>query len=279
MNNTEPVLSAFHIVNLKAMDSNDASNLDRILFCKTFLANGLVAGSFFSCIYNSKLRIHAVFNEKTDIFHNEISKLIEKSMKESKLSGGVIWIRTVDKSLIAHLSNKFSLTPDPEDFFYYSTEYIMHRNKFSKKLDNTLTTKPYEECHIDKYMEVLSDSMSFFVPPEDFVLEKQRYMQEFLEYNRKNAFEAFWKGNELVGLYWIDGIEVDTMGVSSNFQRLGYGLEILTKAIENVFQQNPETEYALLYCVGWNAKAQNFYKKYGMEIKTIHKVPYDVVNA
>ena len=83
-------------------------------------------------------------------------------------------------------------------------------------------------------------------------------MKEFLDLKNKNAFEAFWKEDKLVGLNWLDGIEIDTMGVSSDLSRSGYGTQILTRAIDKVFQQNPEEEYALLYAVGWNAKAQNF---------------------
>jgi GNAT superfamily N-acetyltransferase len=81
-----------------------------------------------------------------------------------------------------------------------------------------------------------------------------------------------------VGIYWIAGIEVDTMGVSTGFQRFGYGSLILTRAIETIFFQNPNVNYALFYCVGWNIKAQNFYKKYGMEISKQYKVPYNTVN-
>jgi len=64
------------------------------------------------------------------------------------------------------------------------------------------------------------------------------------------------------------------MGVASDFGRSGYGSQILTRAIEKVFQQNPETEYAMLYAVGWNSKANNFYKKYGMEVKNSYNVPF-----
>jgi len=279
LNNNNPVLSAFRIANSKAVAGAYVDTTNKIIFCKTFFENGLVAGSFFSCIYNGQLRIHAVLNTETIAFDIEIFELIEKSMETTRLYEGVIWVRTTSKNLISSLGTKFYLTPDSEEFFYYSSEYIMRRSMFNKKFDNnTLTAKPYDETHIDMYLEVLSDSMSFFIPPEDFFLAKSNYLQEFQDYKDKNAFEAFWKDDELVGLYWINGIEVDTMGVSSKFQRSGYGAAILTRAIEVVFQQNSDAEYAMLYCVGWNTKAQNFYKKYSMELKAIHKVPYNEVN-
>ena len=273
------VLAAFHIVDEKTLNIADTDGVtDRILICKTFFVKKLV-GSFFSCIYKGKLRIHTVFNEDIDLFNDEICKLIKQSMVTADINHGTIWFRRTTQSIISYIGGKFALTADTEEFYYHSTEYIMRRDEFNKTFDNTvLEVKPYEEMYIDEYLELLNNAMSFFTPPHDFVGEKARYLQEFMEYKNKNAFEAFWKDGRLIGLYWIEGIEVDTIGVSPDFQRYGYGSMILTRAIEIIFQQNPDAEYATLYCGGWNAKAQNFYKKYGMKINKQHKVPYDVVN-
>jgi len=270
----ESVFNAFYIACGKNVNKGDVTITNKILFCKTFSTNKLM-GSFFSCIYRGELRIHAILNEETNAFNEEISELIEKSMKKVGMSEGVIWLRNSSQNLVTHLCDQFVLTPKPKQFFYHSTEYIMNRDKFKKVFDpSLLDVKPYEEIHIDKYLALLHDAMSFFFPPEDFFHNKEQYLKEFMEFKNKNAFEAFWKEDKLVGLYWIDGREVDTMAVASDFQRSGYGSEILTRAIEMVFSQNPETTYALLYAVGWNAKAHNFYKKYGMEKNNYYEVPY-----
>lgn len=247
---------------------------DRILLCKTFY-NKIVAGSFFSCIYGGKLRIHVVFNEDVECFDEDIFALITKSMDEAKVTQGKIWLKNKNERLISIIGDRFQMKPDSEPFFYDSTEYVMRRDKFNKRFeDSVLEAKPYEETHIDQYLELLNDAMSFFIPPEDFVNKKEHYLHAFEHLNEKRAFEAFWKDDRLVGLYWLGGTEVDTMGVSSAFQRRGYGEMILTRAIENVFLQNPNAEYAVLYAVGWNAKAQSFYKKYGMEVNGQYRVPY-----
>ena len=220
-----------------------------------------------------------VFNEDIDSFNDEICNLIQQSMETAGIYHGMIWFRRITHSIISHIGDKYTLIADSEEFYYYSTEYIMRRDRFNKTFDNAaLDVKPYEEIHIDKYLNLLNDSMSFFIPPYDFFSEKSRYLKEFMDFKSKNTFEAFWKDGKLVGLYWIVGTEIDTMGVSSEFQRFGYGSMILSRAIETVFQQQPNAEYSLLYCVGWNAKAQNFYKKYGMEVNKQHRVPYNVVN-
>lgn len=276
--NIPAVLIAFNITDEKMPDSPMDDVLDRIIICKTFFTQKLV-GSFFSCIYDGKLRIHLVFNEETDLFNDEILGLIKMSMEAAGMNHGSIWFRRSIQSIISHIGDQYRLTPLAEDFYYYSTEYIMRRDRLNKTFDNTdLEVKPFEEIHMDSYLELLNDAMSFFIPPQDFVSNKTQYLQEFMDYKDKNTFEAFWKDGQLVGLYWIVGTEIDTMGVSSNFQRHGYGTMILTRAIEKVFQQNPGTESVILYAVGWNAKAQNFYKKYGMEINNQYKVPYHVVN-
>ena len=277
MESTQPqaVLIAYKIAKKgKPSEENDNIKVDRIIICKTFATTKIV-GSFFSCIYKGQLRLHVVFNEEVTIFNDEIARLINESMVNAGITCGVVWVRAANQSIITFLSEKFALTSDPEQFFYYSTEYVMYQNQFTKTYDrNAINIRPYEEKHIDKYLEMLNDSMSFFIPPQDFVDEKEKYLHEFRQFQEKSAFEAFWKDEILVGLYWIVGTEVDTMGVSSAYQRLGYGSMILTRAIENVFRQNPDAEYAVLYAVGWNAKAQNFYKKYGMKVNAEHKVPY-----
>lgn len=272
-------LIAFNIIDKKMLNSNNIDSVfDRIIICKSFFDDKLM-GSFFSCIYDGKLRIHLVFNEETNLFDDDIFKLIKISMEVANMNHGVIWLRRTIQSIISYIGDRYTLTSNPEDFYYYSTEYVMRRDRLNKKFINTvLEVRPYEEMHIDKYLVLLNDAMSFFVPPHDFVSEKNQYLQEFMDYKNKDTFEAFWKDGKLVGLYWIVGIEVDTIGVSSDFQRLGYGAMILTRAIEKVFQQNPYAEYAVLYAVGWNAKAQSFYKKYGMEINKQHKIPYNIVN-
>ena len=278
-NESKNVLVAFNIASGINANSTDIDSVtDKIVICKTFFTDKLV-GSFFSCIYNGKLRIHLIFNEETDLFNSESCELIRHSMEITGNNSGTIWFRKANQSLIEYVKSKFELALTSEEFYYHSTEYIMCKGNFGKKFDcAALEVKPYEETHIDKYLSLLNDAMSFFVPPKDFVAEKAHYLQEFFSYKNKNAFEAFWKDGKLVGLYWLDGKEVDTMCVSSDFQRRGYGSMILTRAIETIFQQHPEAEKALLYCVGWNAKAQNFYKRYGMEMSNQYKVPYNIVN-
>jgi len=269
------VFVAYHIASKGFTESKNAvCSKDRILACKTFYSEKII-GSFFSCVYHGQLRFHVIFYEESNLFDDEIIELVHQSIDDSGMKHGKIWLRASNHSIMNCISDRFDLLFDDEQFFYHSTEYIMRRSSFDKKHDySVLDVKPYEETHIDKYLELLNDAMSFFIPPHDFISEKEHYLREFNCFKEKNTFEAFWKDGSLVGLYWNVGTEVDTMGVSSKFQRLGYGSMILTRAIEKVFTQNPDAEYAVLYAVGWNAKAQSFYQKYGMKTNGHLKVPY-----
>lgn len=269
-----PIFRMFQISVKTTAISSKIDTQDEILFCKTFKIDRII-GSFFSSIYQGQLRIHAILNEETEEFNKEIRQLIQASMEKSTMESGTIWVRSTSINLINDLNKHFKLTSDEEKFFYHSTEYIMYKEKFNKQFDQScLDAKPYEEDKIDHYLKLLNDAMAFFFPPEDFIQNKADYLKEFQNFNAKFAFEAFWKEDKLVGLYWLDGSEVDTLGVSSQFERSGYGTQILTRAIENVFKQNPQATYAKLYAVGWNTKAHNFYRKYGMEVNDFHKVPY-----
>jgi len=197
----KPVFRVFHISHSKTMIKDTVGAVDEILFCKTFSTSKIV-GSFFSCIYKGKMRIHAILNEETDLFNEEIAECIKESMRKLNVEAGTIWLRTASSNLISYLEEEFVLAPDDEQFFYHSTEYIIPKDKFNKKFDHScLDVKPYDETKIDQYLELLNDSMSFFFPPEDFIQGKADYLKEFQELKIKNAFEAFWKDDQLVGLY------------------------------------------------------------------------------
>lgn len=234
-----------------------------------------IFGSYFSCIYKGKLRIHVVFSEDSSDFNEEIECLMQETIKRSNISEGKIWISNKNSKIIEYLNKQMIIALDSESFFYESYQLIMPREKFIYKFDKTiLDARPYEEEHIDEYLLMLYNSMSFKIPPYNYILEKEKFLTEFRRLREINAFEAFWKNEDLVGLYWLEGTEIDHLAIAEKYQRSGYGKQILTKAMETVFQ-NPEIDYAWLLVVGWNIKAFRFYQKYGMEEKALFHVSYN----
>lgn len=193
-------------------------------------------GSYFSCIYKGKLRIHVVFSGDSSDFNEEIECLIQETIKISNILEGKIWISSENGKMIEYLNKRLNIEHDSESFFYESYQLIMPKEKFIYKFDKTiLDARPYEEEHIDEYLLMLYNSMSFKIPPYNYIQEKEKFLTEFRRLREINAFEAFWKNEDLVGLYWLEGTEIDHLAVSEKYQRSGYGKQILTKAIETVF--------------------------------------------
>lgn len=245
---------------------------DRTLVVKQFY-NGTIIGSFFSCIYKGELRIHIVFDDDTDEYNALLMELIDKTLSQADISGKV-WVGNQNAEIIDFLLDQYHVVADAETFHYESVEYRMQKDCFVPVLrQNELIQKAYEEEHIDEYLELLNGAMNFFIPPHDFIAHKQKHINDFRRFGEKNTFQAFWKGNTVVGLYWLEGNEIDTIAISGMLQRQGYGRVILSDAIQTVFETS-DAPYAVLYCVGWNHPAQTFYQKYGMCLHTRHYVKY-----
>lgn len=246
---------------------------DKIIHTQLF-STDKVFGSYFSCIFKGKLRIHVVFTEDTIEYKDTIAKLILETVEQTGISEGKIWICNQNSKMIDYLMEQFHIIEDSEPFLYESHEMIMPRDQFHKTFEATnLEIRPYQEEHIDDYLSLLYHSMSFKIPPYNYILEKDSFIQEFRRQQENQTFEAFWIKDDLVGLYWLAGSEIDHIAVAKKYQGLGYGKQILTRAIE-IDLRNPEVDHAWLLVVEWNSKAFHFYKKYGMQERAVYHVPY-----
>ncbi len=219
---------------------------------------------FSACIFEDNLRLHIACNEDTDIYNNEIGYSINEALHKSNKSSATIWIWNDNRRIISYIKQTFNTIADGEHD-YASIEFIMRRENHIKRDDQILTIKPYESAYIDAYLLLLDESMTFVSPPPNFRGNKDDCMKHLEERSYNHSFEAFWKGDELVGLYWRKNAEIDIMAVSPKHQRNGYGSIILNRAIDMVFEHT-DNDYAYLYAVDWNEKGQAFYKKYGMEV-------------
>ena len=111
---------------------------------------------------------------------------------------------------------------------------------------------------------------AFNLPPwnDEWTLETARiYMQELLDNKRFIGFTA-WENDVLTGFIFChirynwrgDDMTIDLMGVSPDYQRKGYGAELIN-AVEKYVKENSIT------CIGLgtskNAPAFKFYEKLG----------------
>ncbi len=238
------------------------NTLNQVIF--EILGEGTYDGVFSACIFEDNLRIHIACNEDTDIYNHEICDLINEALHKSTKTSPIIWIWNDNRRIIGYIKQTFNtITGGKHD--YASIEFIMRREKHISNGKQSLIIRPYEPEHIDEYLMLLDEAMTFVSPPPNFRGNKDGCMTQFKDRNDVQSFEAFWKNDELIGLYWRKNAEIDIMAVSTKHQRKGYGNIILNRAIDMVFE-NTDEEYAYLYAVDWNEQGQAFYKKYGMEV-------------
>ncbi|SCZ11818.1 GNAT family N-acetyltransferase [Alkaliphilus peptidifermentans] len=147
---------------------------------------------------------------------------------------------------------------------YICQGFIVYRKDFDKKINEyTLIENLFEIGLIRDYCILLNNAFSFQVP-SDNLDDTIKYMHDL---SRKryfiDSFKSFWKENELVGFYWLNGNIVDKLVVKPDYQRLGYGTYLLTHAFKSIFLNN-DYEYASLLCMLQNKKGLAFFRKYGL---------------
>ena len=264
-----PAQIEFASVHLGKIDSGARSifletvNTENQIEIKIF-GNDKMLGVFHSGIAYERFWISISFETDTKQFNDELARLIRDSMKKSGFTSAMIWLRNDNRKIIEFLKKEFHIPPEG-NHYYASIEFIMRRTCFAPKVEEcVLEIRSFEEKHIDKYLDMMDKSFTFADPPPKFKENKEQNAKRFAELSKANSFEAFWKDNKLVGLYWRKNAEIDFLAVDVNHQRKGYGHIILTRAIEMIFA-NTTDDYAYLYAVDWNSQGQSFYKKYGME--------------
>jgi len=265
----KPAQIEFAVNQIALIDSGEKGvfletvNTDKQIDAIIFYTNEPI-GVYFSCAIFGGIRIHISFSQDTDAFNDDIATLVQTTLQKSSSASCLICLWNKNRKIIQFLKQKFQIQPYSGMHYYASIEFIMRREHFSKAKENcSLDIRPYEEKYIDKYLCLLDGAMTFVSPPPDFMGNKEEHARNLAKRAEENSLEAFWNGNELIGLYWRKGAEIDMLAVADGQQRKGYGSVILTRAIEMVFE-NTDNDYAYLYAVDWNIQGQSFYEKYGM---------------
>ena len=236
--------------------------------------DGDLTGVFYSCLIDGKLVIHLSFTDDTDKFNEKIAERICFALKKSNLTSCLIWTAQKYRKSRMFLKEKFNIQPDSHGdyyapgyngYFYEAVEFIMRREMFTNEIENSnLAIRPFEVQFVGMYLSLLNDVMAFDGLPPNFQGNKEHFLKPFEERIESNSFEAFWKENELIGLYWRNDADIDIMAVAKSQQGKGYGSIILIRAINMVFRKTTNN-YARLYVLGWDEKTIRFYKQFGME--------------
>jgi GNAT superfamily N-acetyltransferase len=255
---------------IQKIDSGEAnlflehSNTNTDGFVYKFFDDGDNVGVFVSFPYFDVLRVQISFRDDTESYSDIVSDLLRKSFAESGLKKAFVWIQNENRSIIDGLQNRIEFNKKGRNNSHYaSVEYIMPRGHVDKHAGRMLEIQQYDEDQIDTYLRMLDDSMDFVDSPPAYMQRREDYKKKFSKLQTLDSFEAFWKDEELVGLYWRSEAEIDVLAVTQKWQRKGFGTDILSRAIE-VIMNKTDAPFAYLYCVDWNEKGQSFYEKYGM---------------
>ena len=241
----------------------DSVNTEHQVEAKIFYDDGMV-GVLYGCTVYKSLRIRISFEKDTEKFNAELASCVRSALKKADLTTCDLWIRNENRKIIEFLKEYFHVLPEGTHY-YASIEFIVRREELNMTADRSVfEVRPYEDKHIDKYLNLLDGSMTYIDPPHNFMGKKEHYLKHFAERRQNDSFEAFWKDETLIGLYWRKNVEIDFFAVAADQQRKGYGTIMLRRAFDMVFQKT-DADFAYLYAVDWNTKGQSFYKKYGME--------------
>jgi len=233
-----------------------------------FFDDGKNTGIFASLIYWGLFRIFIAFEKDTDEYATELAELIELVKAKNPDCLPKVYFIAEHKQMINAIMKKTKFQPPlPNGFYYSSHEFVMDKEHFKEyPNDKHLEIRPYEARRIEDYALLLDNAMTFASPPTNF----RGNISGLAEKVKEKALSAFYKNDELVGLYWFDNdypfYTIDFIAVAPAHQRKGYGSIILSHAINNVLTYQ-KMETAKLYCVDWNEKGLSFYKKFGMILK------------
>ena len=221
-------------------------------------------GLFISLLYYGSLRAFISFDGDGGAEHAlELTSLLRAAKVSFPKNRLCVYFNYENRTLIAEIMNHVDFEPPyPNGFYYMSREFVMDREHFAAKPSNVrLDVRPYEFMRTADYAALVDASFTFASPPPNFSAN----ITGMAETLSKKVFNAFYDGNGLIGVYWLDNDNstIEFIAVAPDRQRRGYGHIILSHAIETVFS-DPGKCAAKLYCVDWNEKGLAFYRKFGM---------------
>ena len=124
----------------------------------------------------------------------------------------------------------------------------------------TIEMIPYSPEYREEYRRVYNECFhemreALDIKPYDFIQDGS-----FFDSGMENVYLLMDNG-AFVGSVAIKGGEIDDLIVAREFQRRGYGRQILLWALEHI-----RSESVVLHVAEWNKHAVSLYKKTGFEI-------------
>ena len=225
-----------------------------------------IFGTFSSCIYGGKLRIHIGFNtDMPDELSNELLSLIENARHKINTFTS-IWYLPKNEKLQRFLYNNLPWKANG----HKTHELTAHREGFEDMdcvLPPGITIIPFEEKYIINTCSMLDKSLAHtFDDPNKgiFLNNRNNIMNEWVEKAKAGECCIMIENNNVVGAYVLKGAEIDFLAIAVDKQGNGLGKQLVRHAINHILSSSDELPY--LYCIDRNSNALRFYLRQAMKV-------------
>lgn len=136
--------------------------------------------------------------------------------------------------------------------------------------DSRLDVRSFEPDQFEAYLTLLDGAFNPLMqqtghPMNPFSREREDLRQRLMDRSTKGDFAAFWRGQRLIGLYYLSGDVIDVLAVHPDFHHAGYGTVLIQHAARQVLQVRGYPA-AYLFVVAANEGARRLYLRLGFEI-------------
>ena len=225
-----------------------------------------IYGTYCSCIYNGKLRIHIGFNKDLpDDLKEHLLSLIKKA-RDGINSFTSIWYMPENQKLEKFLFHDFPW----EARGHKTHEFTAYPDDFSHidvALSPNITIIPFEEKYTAETCSMLDKSLAHtFDDPSKgvFVPNQDSVCKDWVEKSKVSDCCIMLEKNDVVGAYILKGAEIDFIAIAVEKQGQGLGKQLLLRAIKHILSKSKDNPF--LYCIDKNVNAIRFYLREGMRI-------------
>ena len=220
-------------------------------------------GIYLSCLYDNSLRFNVSF--ATDVSDPQvISALCELLHEAEEMHPSLearFWFNAANASLIRGLRESLDLWEEPWEGFEFTADQPVPRIERPAGTD----LRGYEASGLDCYLCLLEEAFIDIAEPNEFAGNRESMGRILADKEAAGEFHALWEGDDLLGLYYLEGKKIEMLGVRPKQQGRGYGAFLLRDAINRVLERKACCA-AYLYCVASNWKATRFYSANGMRL-------------
>jgi hypothetical protein len=225
-----------------------------------------IFGTFSSCTYGGKLRIHIGFNtDMPEEVSAELLLLIKNARKKFNTFTS-IWYLPRNKKLEYFLYNSL-----PWEANGHKTHELTALREDFQNIDCALppglSIIPFEEKYIIDTSSMLDKSLAHtFENPKEgvFLNNRNNLINEWVEKAKAGQCCIMIENNNVIGAYVLKGAEIDLLAISINKQGNGLGKQLLRHAIKHILSSSDELPY--LYCIDRNSNALRFYLRQAMKV-------------